>query len=97
MNSIRFSTEANLDIEEILDYIFQLNPVAAHRFLNRFDEILEMLAEHPLIGRLRPEFGKDLRSYPVGNYLIFYESASNGIDIFRVVYGGRELAGIFKR
>jgi hypothetical protein len=33
MKSFHLSTEANLDIEEIANYIFDLNPVAAYRFL----------------------------------------------------------------
>ena len=95
MKLIRFSAEANLDIEEIVNYIFELNPVAASRFLDKLDEALELLAEHPLIGRLRPRLGKDLRSFAVGNYLIFYAVASDGIDVARVIYGGRNLPEVF--
>lgn len=97
MKSFRFSREANLDIEGIANYLHELNPVAAHRFIDMLDEGCELLAEHPLIGRSRPEFGAALRSYPIGSYLIFYEPASDGIDVLRVVYGGRDLESIFKR
>jgi toxin ParE1/3/4 len=96
MKSIRFSTEANLDIEEIASYIFDLNPVAAYRFLDALEETCELLAQHPLLGRSRPELGKDLRSLPVGNYLVFYTAASKGICVIRVIYGGRDLPGIFR-
>ena len=97
MNSFRLSTEANLDIEEIANYIFDLNPVAAYRFLDNLDETFELLAEFPLIGRLRPELGVNIRSYPTGNYLVFYEPARDGVEISRVIYGGRDLPGVFKR
>lgn len=95
MSSIRFSTEACRDIEEISGYIFELNPVAAHRFLDALDETCELLASHSMIGRLRPELGESLRSFPIGNYLVFYVPTRDGIDVFRVIYGGRDLPGAF--
>ena len=65
MKSFRISSEANLDIEEIATYIFELNLVAAYDFLDRMDETFELLAEFPLIGRLRPGLEVNLRSFPV--------------------------------
>jgi len=97
MKSIRFSTEANFDLEKIANYILDLNPSAAHHFLNALDETCELLAEHPLMGGSRPEFGESLRSFPIGNYLIFYAPASDGIDVVRVVFGGRDLPDVFRR
>jgi toxin ParE1/3/4 len=97
MKSFHLSTEANLDIEEIANYIFDLNPVAAYRFLDDLDETFELLADFPLIGRLRPDLATDVRSYPVGNYLVFYVPAGKGIEITRVIYGGRDLTKAFKR
>jgi toxin ParE1/3/4 len=97
MNSYRYSSDANADIEGIAFYIFDLNPVAADRFLDALDETCEMLAEHPLIGRPRSELGENLRSFPVGNYLIFYVPRADGVDIARVIYGGRDLPGAFGR
>jgi toxin ParE1/3/4 len=97
MKSFHLSTEANLDIEEITNYIFDLNPVAAHRFLDDLDEVFDLLADFPFIGRLRPDLGADVRSYPVGSYLVFYVPAADCIEIARVIYGGRDLPKIFKR
>ncbi len=91
MKAIRFSTDAHRDIEETASYIFDLNPVAASRFLDALDETCELLAEHPLIGRSRPTLGESLRSFPIGNYLIFYTPSPDGIDVVRVIYGGRDL------
>jgi toxin ParE1/3/4 len=94
MSSYRFSSAANADIERISLYICDRNPTAASRFLDSLDKTCELLAENPLIGRLRPELGESLRSFAMGNYLIFYVPAAGGIDIARVVYGGRDLPGI---
>lgn len=95
MRHIRFSKRANLDIEDISSYIFELNPVGADRFLDALDNTCELLAEHALLGRERPELGKGIRSFAVGNYLIFYSPAADGIDVVRVIYGGRDLPGAF--
>jgi toxin ParE1/3/4 len=96
MKSLRFSTEASLDIEEIANYIFELNPVAAYHFLDALEETCELLAQHPFLGRSRSELGEALRSFPVGNYLVFYTAASDDIYVVRVVYGGRDLPGEFR-
>lgn len=97
MSSYRNSSAAHSDIEEIAAYIFERNLMAAHHFLDLLEEICELLAEHPGLGRLRSELGEGLRSFPVGNYLVFYVSDKEGIAIAKVIYGGRDLPGIFRR
>jgi toxin ParE1/3/4 len=94
MNSIHFSADANVDIAEIGDYLFKLDPAAAYRFLNRLDEVFELLASHHHLGRLRPDFGENVRSFPVANYLVFYTPFLDGITVVRVIYGGRDLPEI---
>jgi toxin ParE1/3/4 len=97
MSSYRFSSEANADMEKIALYLLDLNPTAAHRFLDALDLACELLAEHPQLGRTRQELADGLRSFPIGNYLIFYTIAPDGIDIVRIIYGGRGLPEIFGR
>ena len=48
-----------------------------------------MLLTMPLAGRARREFGENLRSFVVDNYVIFYETVPEGIDIVRVMHGRR--------
>ena len=71
--------------------------MAAYRFLDDLDETFELLADFPFIGRMRPDLGLNVRSYPVGNYLVFYVPVADGIEITRVIYGGRDLPKVFKR
>jgi toxin ParE1/3/4 len=97
MSSYRYSSAAQADIKEIALYIFDLNPVAAGHFLDALEETCELLAGHPLLGRPRPELGENLRSFPVGNYLIFYLPGAIGIEVARVIYSGRDLPGVFGR
>jgi toxin ParE1/3/4 len=97
MSSFRYSSAANANIENIILYLFDLNPVAAHHFLDRLEAACKMLAGQPLIGKQRHDLAENLRSFAVGNYLIFYIQAPHGIDIARVIYGGRDLPAIFRR
>jgi toxin ParE1/3/4 len=95
MKFIRFSTEASRDLEQIAGYIHGLNPIAADRFLDLLEETCDMLAMHPLLGRTRPELAENLRSFAVGNYLVFYLPAPDGVFVVRIIYGGRDLPKMF--
>jgi len=51
-----------------------------------------MLVQTPLAGRERPELGRGLRSFAVGNYVIFYIAPSDGVEIVRVMNGRQDIA-----
>lgn len=65
------------------------------RLLNRFTELFRKLAAMPGIGRNRPELGEGIRSFPSGNYVIFYRTVEGGIEIMRVLHGARDIEKIF--
>jgi toxin ParE1/3/4 len=65
--------------------------------IDRFDETLQMLAQNPMTGRAREELAPKVRSFPVGNYLLFYRPAQDGIELIRVLHGARDLRRLFKR
>ena len=44
----------------------------------------------PGMGVARPDIRPELRTFPVGNYLILYREIENGAEIVRVVHGARE-------
>lgn len=52
-------------------------------------------ATQPGIGRTRDELAESLRSFPVGNYVIFYRAMPDGIDIVRVLSGFRDIPNVF--
>lgn len=86
-NEILRRPQARLDLIEIWSYIADDNEAAADRMLDRFDQTLRMLSDQPLAGRERPELAPGLRSFPVGNYVLFYLPLPNGIDLVRVRSG----------
>jgi toxin ParE1/3/4 len=50
-----------------------------------------MLAETPFAGRDRSELRAELRSFPVGNYLIFYVPTPDGVEVVRVMHGRQDM------
>ncbi len=84
--------QAREDLIEIWLYIADDNETAATTFIERIDRTIEMLANAPKSGRERPELGEGLRSFPVGNYIIFYVEASYGVDVVRVMHARRDIA-----
>jgi toxin ParE1/3/4 len=75
------------DLIEIWLFIASNNEAAAEQFLQRIEYALKTLAENPQAGRARPELGATLRSFPVGNYIIFYQIVSYDIEVIRVLSG----------
>ena len=86
---------AESDLSKIWAYIARDKPDSADRFINKLLEHCQKLARTPTLGRLRPDLAVDIRSYRVGNYLIFYFPTLNGIEIARVLHGMRDLPRLF--
>ena len=69
----------------------------ADDLLRTFDEKLRILSDFPGAGPARPELRPRLRSFPVGNYLLFYRPTRGGIELLRVLHGARDLRKAIKR
>ena len=92
MARIILRPRAERDIREIWLYLAeQTDADHADRFAHQMLQKLEMAATHPYIGRQRTEIRTGLRSLVIGRYLAFYLPLDDGIDLVRVIYGGREL------
>jgi plasmid stabilization system protein ParE len=52
---------------------------------------MELLAEQPRMGRLRPEFGEGVRSFAVESYVSYYRHEGD-VLIARVLHGRRDQA-----
>jgi len=82
---------AETDLLEIWAYIAQDNPSAADKLLDDVGKVCRRLAEHPEAGPNREELARNLRSFTVGNYVIFYRPITDGIIVIRVLHGARDL------
>ena len=85
------------ELSAIGDYIAIDNLDAADRFLEAAYGTFQELARMPGMGRIRsfPQARlHNLRSFCIKgfeNYLIFYGPIQDGIEVFHVVHGAREL------
>jgi len=86
---------AENDLDEIWLYIAQDNPDNADALLDKIEERCQAIAQFPFIGTDRDELMPDLRSLPVGNYLIFYMPIEDGIVVVRVLHGMRDVDALF--
>ncbi|WP_242217509.1 type II toxin-antitoxin system RelE/ParE family toxin [Shinella zoogloeoides] len=76
---------AEEDLVQIWRYIADDSEAAADRLLDRVVEVVRKLSAHPQSGRLRPELGENLRSFVIGNYVLFYETSVTQLIIVRVL------------
>ena len=85
---------ARADLLDIWNYVADDSPAKADRLLDSIDKRCQTLSRFPKMGRVRNELGPSLRSFPVGNYVIFYREVSKGIEIIRVLHGARDIEAI---
>jgi toxin ParE1/3/4 len=101
MPKVTRKPEVRHDLLAIADHIAQDSLNAALRFLDAAEESFKFLSRNPEIGHLcqfeNPEtVGMRIwRVQGFENYLVFYRPINNGVDIVRVIYGGRDLEAIF--
>jgi toxin ParE1/3/4 len=78
-------------VDSISAYVAADSGKAAEELLDRFGAVFEMLVQNPLAGRLRPDLGQNVRSFPVERYIIFYTPVSHGIEVLRVIHGRQDI------
>jgi toxin ParE1/3/4 len=87
----RIRPDAERDLDSIWSFIAADNPRAADAMIDRLTEAFDMLLTMPQAGPARPEFGANFRSFAVKNYLVFYVTVPEGIDIVRVFHSRRDV------
>lgn len=86
---------AERDIDDILMFIAADSVDAAIAFNKRLIARFDVIAENPKIGRERPEIKDGVRSFPEGNYPVFYREWAGIVAIVRVLHGARDLNEFF--
>ena len=92
---IELSRYIEEDLDVIADFIAQDNPQRAVTFIQDIRRKFYNIQREPLIYRLRPDIGEDARMATVGNYAILFRIMGNVVRIERIVYGSRNLPGVF--
>lgn len=89
----RFSRRAEIDIEEIGDFIARDNPVRAITYVQELRTRCRQLTDFPGAAPARAVYGEGVRMVVFGRFLILYVVHQDVLEIRRVVHGARDLAG----
>ena len=95
MARIDLSEQAEIDLIDIWAYIARDSTTAADNLIEQVATVCQLLAKSPLLGRAQRELAPGLRSFSVGDYLVFYRPTKSGIVIARVLSGYRNLDKLF--
>jgi len=89
------SPAAEEDIDEVITYLAQENPIAAHSFLDALYDAMEKLEHNPEMGHLREDLtDKPVKFWPFKwHYLIIYKPTSP-LEIVRVLSGFRDIVNL---
>ena len=98
MSAYVLSRAADLDLDEIWEYIAQDNVDAADRWIGKLFDAFDALALNPGMGHTR----NDLTSYPVlfwpvDAYLIIYRVQLQSIEMVAVSQGARDIPAFLHR
>jgi toxin ParE1/3/4 len=96
MPSVVIRPQALLDLAEIWAFIANDSVKHADKFAMLVDTQFRALGRRPHLGRNRPELAADLRSFPIGRYVIFYRAQDSGVEITRVLHGARDVESIIQ-
>ena len=87
---------AEHDLREIWLYVASdASAERADQLLEAIGERFELLAEHPRMGRRRPEFGPGVRSFVVEKHVIYY-CVEKELLIARILHGSRDQAAAWQ-
>lgn len=92
---VEFSAFVERDLDDIAIYIAEDNPARAVSCIQEIRVKIDAIGENPLLYQLRPEIGDGARMALVGQYAILFRLASDTVRIERVIYGGREMVGLY--
>lgn len=95
MAKLHYTRRAREDLLEIWLYIAPRNSEAlADAIYDRIEESCAHLAQHPQLGRARPEIAPDARALVIERWLALYRLTDYGAQVVRIVDGARDLTAI---
>ncbi len=96
MPQLLLTSEAEESRIQIWLHVARDSPDAADRLLERIDEKCRLYATQPEMGSPRPDLGRQVRCFPVGNYVVIYRALEDGILILLVIHGARDIPTVFR-
>ena len=97
MSDFVLTQAAKGDLLKILEYLEGDNPNAVLKVVDALDDAMQLLADNPGIGHLRPDLTpQDVRFWSVFRYLVIYRSDTKPLEIVRVLHGKRDVRQLLK-
>jgi toxin ParE1/3/4 len=91
MRGFQFHPEAEIDLDEIWEFIAEDNLEAADRLVDAIKATIEALVPFPYQGHRRPDLtSRPLRFTTTGNYLISYAPDKKPLWVVAVMHGRRD-------
>jgi|HubBroStandDraft_1064217.scaffolds.fasta_scaffold303016_2 plasmid stabilization system protein ParE len=98
MSKCVLSEGADLDLDEIWEYIAQDNIDAADRWIDKLFDAFERLARNPGMGHTRKDLtDHEVLFWPVAAYLIIDRKHGRQIEIVAVTQGARDIPSFLRR
>ena len=96
MAEVVFRQRAWRDLDQIDARIALDNPAAAQRFRANVLRRISLLERLPESAQLRPEFGPNIRTIPIGRYIVILRVEGPKVIVLRIVHGARDLPRLLK-
>lgn len=96
MSTYVLSREATEDLQDIFVYGQETwGETHASAYIRELFTVFAHLGQHPNVGRLRPELGDNLKSFPHGSHVVFFMNWREEVAIVRVLHGSRDHETLF--
>jgi toxin ParE1/3/4 len=96
MAKFTIAPAAESDLDEIWQYIAENNETAAEKFIRELARKFELLASNKEIGTRQDDFMIEMRMFPFKSYHIYYFATDEGVEIYRILHGRRDIEGLFE-
>ena len=92
----RVTPRAAADLNRIATYTLRNRGRQTTAYLKALNDRFGWLAEHPEIGRARPEILPELRSFREGSHIVFYRTRGAVIEIIGVPHVSMDVDSYFE-
>jgi antitoxin ParD1/3/4/toxin ParE1/3/4 len=98
VNQYVLGVDAELDLDEIWEYIAHDSIDAADRWIGKLFDAFQVLAQNPGMGHKREDLtALPILFWPVGAYLIIYRLRDREVEIVAVTHGARDIPSFLHR
>lgn len=96
MAKFTISPSAEFDLDEIWLYLSEYDEEIARKFLYDVAGKFQMIADNKEIGTRQDDFIVEMRMFPFRNYHIYYFPVEDGVEIYRILHGRRNIEQLFE-